>query len=64
MPSCQVPLRNDGYTLHKILTNNENLLVSLMIAKKMPDSNYEMIGELDKEIKEVNEWPVKHPELF
>lgn len=64
MPSCQVPLRNDGYTLHKILTNNENLLVSLMIAKKMPDSNYEMIGELDKEIKEVIEWPVKHPELF
>lgn len=64
MPNCQVPLRNDSYTLHKILTNNEDLLVSLMMVEKMPDSNYEMIGELDKEIKEVTEWPVKHPELF
>lgn len=33
----------------------------------MPDSTYEMIGGLDKqikEIKEVIELPVKHPELF
>lgn len=34
---------------------------------KVPDSTYEMIGGLDKqikEIKEVIELPVKHPELF
>ena len=33
----------------------------------MPDSTYEMVGGLDKqikEIKEVIELPVKHPELF
>uniref|UniRef100_A0A8C8JUQ0 26S proteasome regulatory subunit 8 n=1 Tax=Oncorhynchus tshawytscha TaxID=74940 RepID=A0A8C8JUQ0_ONCTS len=37
-PNCRVALRNDSYTLHKILPN--------------------------KEIKEVIELPVKHPELF
>ena len=33
----------------------------------MPDSTYDMVGGLDKqikEIKEVIELPVKHPELF
>lgn len=42
-------------------------LVSLMMVEKVPDSSYEMIGGLDKqikEIKEVIELPVKHPELF
>jgi 26S proteasome regulatory subunit T6 len=38
-----------------------------MMVEKVPDSTYEMIGGLDKqirEIKEVIELPVKHPELF
>jgi 26S proteasome regulatory subunit T6 len=38
-----------------------------MMVEKIPDSTYEMIGGLDtqiKEIKEVIELPVKHPELF
>lgn len=42
-------------------------LVSLMMVEKVPDSTYDMIGGLDKqikEIKEVIELPVKHPELF
>lgn len=42
-------------------------LVSLMMVEKVPDSTYEMVGGLDKqikEIKEVIELPVKHPELF
>jgi len=41
--------------------------VSLMMVEKVPDSTYEMVGGLDKqikEIKEVIELPVKHPELF
>lgn len=41
--------------------------MSLMMVEKVPDSTYEMIGGLDKqikEIKEVIELPVKHPELF
>lgn len=66
-PKCRVALRNDSYTLHKILPNKVDPLVSLMMVEKVPDSTYEMIGGLDKqikEIKEVIELPVKHPELF
>merc|ERR1712062_654339 len=54
-------------TLHKILPNKVDPLVSLMMVEKVPDSTYEMVGGLDKqikEIKEVIELPVKHPELF
>ncbi|KAI1711070.1 ATPase family associated with various cellular activities (AAA) domain-containing protein [Ditylenchus destructor] len=64
---CRVALRADSYTLHKILPNKVDPLVSLMMVEKVPDSTYEMIGGLDnqiKEIKEVIELPVKHPELF
>jgi 26S proteasome regulatory subunit T6 len=60
-------LRSDSYTLHKILPNKVDPLVSLMMVEKVPDSTYEMVGGLDKqikEIKEVIELPVKHPELF
>jgi 26S proteasome regulatory subunit T6 len=42
-------------------------LVSLMMVEKVPDSTYDMIGGLDqqiKEIKEVIELGLKHPELF
>merc|ERR1712135_194394 len=49
------------------LPNNVDPLVSLMMVEKVPDSTYEMVGGLDKqikEIKEVIELPVKHPELF
>nr|pir XSUG1 protein - African clawed frog [Xenopus laevis] len=66
-PNCRVALRNDSYTLHKILPNKVDPLVSLMMVEKVPDSTYEMIGGLDKqikEIKEVIELPVKHPEHF
>ena len=38
-----------------------------MMVEKVPDSTYDMVGGLDKqikEIKEVIELPVKHPELF
>ncbi|KAL1914409.1 uncharacterized protein VTP21DRAFT_8927 [Calcarisporiella thermophila] len=66
-PSVRVALRNDSYTLHKILPNKVDPLVSLMMVEKVPDSTYDMIGGLDKqikEIKEVIELPVKHPELF
>ena len=30
-------------------------LVSLMMVEKVPDSTYEMIGGLDKQIKEIKE---------
>lgn len=66
-PTVRVALRNDSYALHKILPNKVDPLVSLMMVEKVPDSTYEMVGGLDqqiKEIKEVIELPVKHPELF
>ncbi|KIY69037.1 26S proteasome subunit P45 [Cylindrobasidium torrendii FP15055 ss-10] len=65
--NLRVALRSDSYTLHKILPNKVDPLVSLMMVEKVPDSTYEMVGGLDKqikEIKEVIELPVKHPELF
>jgi 26S proteasome regulatory subunit T6 len=53
--------------LHSILPTKQDPLVALMMVEKVPDSTYEMVGGLDqqiKEIKEVIELPVKHPELF
>jgi len=66
-PNLRVALTNDAYTLHKILPSKVDPLVSLMKVEKVPDSTYDMIGGLDeqiKEIKEVIELPIKHPELF
>lgn len=65
--NTRVSLRSDSYTLHKVLPSKVDPLVSLMMVEKVPDSTYEMVGGLDrqiKEIKEVIELPVKHPELF
>ena len=64
---ARVALRNDSYVLHHILPTKVDPLVSLMKVEKVPDSTYDMIGGLDqqiKEIKEVIELPIKHPELF
>uniref|UniRef100_A0A060T3E5 26S proteasome regulatory subunit 8 homolog n=1 Tax=Blastobotrys adeninivorans TaxID=409370 RepID=A0A060T3E5_BLAAD len=66
-PSMRVCLRSDSYQLHQILPNKVDPLVSLMMVEKVPDSTFDMVGGLDKqikEIKEVIELPVKHPELF
>merc|ERR1711907_756767 len=65
--NLRVALTNDAYTLHKILPSKVDPLVSLMKVEKVPDSTYDLIGGLDKqvkEIKEVVELPIKHPELF
>ncbi|KAK3031124.1 hypothetical protein RJ639_035122 [Escallonia herrerae] len=66
-PSTRVALHNDSYVLHLILPSKVDPLVNLMKVEKVPDSTYDMIGGLDqqiKEIKEVIELPIKHPELF
>ena len=66
-PALRVALKHDSYMLYKILPNKIDPLVSLMMVEKVPDSTYEMVGGLDnqiKEIKEVIELPIKHPELF
>lgn len=65
--NTRVALRNDSYTLHKVLPSKIDPLVSLMKVEKVPDATYDMIGGLDKqikEIKEVIELPIKHPQLF
>jgi len=66
-PGLRVALKNDSYTLHRILPSKVDPLVSLMRVEKVPDANYDMVGGLDKQIrqiKEVIELPIKHPELF
>jgi 26S proteasome regulatory subunit T6 len=66
-PATRVALKNDSYELHKILPNKVDPLVSLMRVEKVPDSTYDSIGGAEKqikEIKEVIELPIKHPELF
>ena len=66
-PSMRVALRNDSYQLHFVLPTKVDPLISLMKVEKVPDSTYDMIGGLDKqikELKEVIELPIKHPELF
>ncbi|KAF9762535.1 26S proteasome regulatory subunit 8 like protein [Nosema granulosis] len=66
-PGVRVALRSDSYEVHRILPAKVDPLVSLMMVEKVPDSTYSMIGGLEeqiKEIREVIELPIKHPELF
>ena len=66
-PGTRVALRADTSDIHRILPTNVDPIVSLMMVEKVPDSTYGMIGGLDeqiKEIREVIELPIKHPELF
>ena len=66
-PNTRVALKNDNYDLFKILPTKVDPLVSLMKVEAVPDSTYDVCGGLEKqirEIKEVIELPVKHPELF
>ena len=67
VPNSRVALRSDSYVLHKILPTKVDPLVSLMKVEKVPDSTYDMVGGLEKQIKEVKEvieLPIKHPEIF
>jgi len=51
----RVALRSDNYELFKILPTKVDPLVSLMRVEKVPDATYEMVGGLDKQIKEMKE---------
>ncbi|KAI4292783.1 26S proteasome regulatory subunit T6 [Pancytospora philotis] len=66
-PGTRVALHSDTMDIHRILPTKVDPIVSLMMVEKVPDSTYSMIGGLDeqiKEIREVIEMPIKHPELF
>lgn len=57
----------DGSKINRILPSKVDPLVSLMKVEKVPDSTYDSVGGLDdqiKEIREVIELPIKHPEIF
>ena len=45
-PTLRVALRSDSYTLHKILPNKVDPLVSLMMVEKVPDSTYESVRNI------------------
>merc|ERR1712070_655980 len=63
----RVACKSDSYLLHKVLPSKVDPLVALMKVEKVPDSTYDMIGGLTqqiKEVKEVIELPIKHPEIF
>ena len=47
----RVALRNDSYALHLLLPTKVDPLVSLMKVEKVPDSTYDMVGGLDRQIK-------------
>jgi len=44
----------------QILPNKVDPLVSLMMVEKVPDSTYDMVGGLDKQIKEIKEVRLPH----
>jgi 26S proteasome regulatory subunit T6 len=65
--NTRIALKKSTYEISKILPTNVDPLVSLMKVEKVPDSTYDMIGGLKKQIEEVKdviELPIKHPELY
>jgi 26S proteasome regulatory subunit T6 len=65
-PNIRVTL-GDGMKINRILPSRVDPLVSLMKVEKVPDATYDMVGGLDKQIKEIREvieLPIKHPEVF
>jgi len=63
----RVAVTTDSHEIQRVLPNRIDPLISMMMVEKVPDSTYEMIGGLDKqieEVKEVIELSIKHPELF
>ena len=65
-PNIRVTL-GDAKKITRILPSRVDPLVSLMKVEKVPDATYDMVGGLDKQIKEIREvieLPIKHPEVF
>ena len=65
--NSRVALRNDSHLLYKLLPSKVDPMVPLMRVAKVPDATCDMVGGLTKQIKEMKEvieLPIKHPELF
>jgi 26S proteasome regulatory subunit T6 len=66
-PNTRIALKKSTYEIARVLSKSVDPLVSLMKVEKVPDSTYDQIGGLKKqieEIKDVIELPIKHPELY
>jgi len=66
-PGTKVALKHGDLTLHKAFPSQVDPLVTKMMVDVAPTETYDMIGGIDKQIKEVKEvieLPIKHPELF
>merc|ERR1719209_2266326 len=66
-PGTRVALKHGKLTLHKAFVEQVDPMVSQMMVDVSPAETYDMIGGMDKQIKEVKEvieLPIKHPELF
>lgn len=66
-PGVRVAIRSESHEVYVILPTLVDPLVSLMRVEAVPDATYDMVGGLDKQIKEMKEvieLPIKHPELF
>jgi len=66
-PGTKVALKQGSLILHKSFPAQVDPLVTQMMVDVDPTETYDMIGGMDKQIKEVKEvieLPIKHPELF
>jgi len=66
-PGTKVALKQGNLNLHKSFPEQVDPLVTQMMVDVAPSETYDMIGGMDKQIKEVKEvveLPIKHPELF
>lgn len=64
---ARIAVHSDSQEILKVLPTSVDPLVSLMRVEAVPDATYDMVGGLDKQIKEMKEvieLPIKHPELF
>ena len=64
-PSLRVTL-GSGMRIDRILLNRVDPLISLIRVENVLDATYDMVGGLDqqiKEMREVIELPIKHPEI-
>ena len=65
--NARVACNKNTHKVERILPSLIDPLVRLMRVENVPDSTYDMVGGCDqqiKEIKEVIELPIKHPEIF
>ncbi|XP_023217481.1 26S proteasome regulatory subunit 8-like isoform X1 [Centruroides sculpturatus] len=67
VPNSRVAIRSKDFKIYKTFPKEVDPAINLMKIDRIPDTTFDMIGGLQneiREIKEVIELPIKHPELF